>query len=256
MRNDGKTTSEWFNMKKLKPSSSATSTQPVTKPVMAGTVQGNPFSFGDEFEAARRFPTVFELAQIAAILNGNKNWCKFVPKGLGNTPEESVEKSALGLWQQCREVVITALIGKYIGFDQRGEVRHSYYTPMEIALRTQTFPLKFEYALKVIIGEKTRRADRYKLFRRFLQDNHGSWSEQKSDVGFEAEEIFAKVKAEGFNKQDLQKCAACFFEWRAKQKTLKARRAADTRWAAPGQPKKAKKASKARWANKKKNTLG
>jgi hypothetical protein len=218
-------------MKKPKLSSSATPPQPETKPVEAKPVQENRYPLRDEMDAARRFPSVFELAQIAAVLNGNENWRKFVPDGLGDWPEESVAKSALGLWQQCREVVLTALMMEQFEIAGREAKRKANSSAWETALRKVKFPLEFDQALKLIMGEKTRRADRYKLFRHFLQENHGSWIEQKSDVGFEAEEIFTTFKAQGFGNQDFRKCAACFLEWRAQQTKLKARRAAETRWA-------------------------
>jgi hypothetical protein len=181
--------------------------------------------------AAHRLPTVFELAQITAALNGNENWRKFVPDGLGDWPEESVAKSALGLWQQCREVVLTALMMEQFEIAGREAKRKANSSAWETALRKVKFPLEFDQALKLIMGEKTRRADRYKLFRHFLQENHGSWIEQKSDVGFEAEEIFTTFKAEGFGKIDLQICADQYSEWKARQSKAKARKAAQKRWA-------------------------
>ena len=219
-------------MKKPKLSASATSPQPETKPAEASPVQENHYPLREEMGAAQRFPTVFELAQIAAVLNGNENWRTFVPEGLGDWPEESVAKSALGLWQQCQDAVLTALIAKRFEIAKREAKRKANASVLETALRKVRFPLEFDHALKLIMGEKTRRADRYKLFRQFLNENHGSWIEQKSDAGVEAEEIFTTFKVQGFDAQDLRKCAACFLEWRAQQAKVKARRAAEKRWSA------------------------
>lgn len=219
-------------MKKPTTSSSTTLRQPETEPAIAKPVQENHYPFREEMGAARRFPTVFELAQIAAVLNGNENWRNFVTEGLGDWKEESVAKSALGLWQQCQDVVLTALIAEQCATTVREAKRQFNSTAWETTLRKIQFPLEFDRGLKLMMGEKTRRADRYKLFRHFLQDNHGSWIEQKSDVGFDAEEIFATLKTEGFDNLDLRKCAACFSEWRAQQTKAKARRAAEKRWAA------------------------
>jgi hypothetical protein len=78
--------------------------------VAARPGQGQMQQLKDAMGAAHRLPTVFELAQITAALNGNENGRKFVPEGLEDWPEESVAKSALGLWQHCQEVVPTALM--------------------------------------------------------------------------------------------------------------------------------------------------
>lgn len=217
-------------MKKAKSNSTTSPAQPETKPDEAKPVHDKRYSLREEVDEFDRLPSVFELAQIAAALNSNENWRKFVPNGLGEWKEESVAKSALGLWKQCQNVIITAILGESGEIFDREAKKKAYSSDWEVALRKIKFPLEFERGLKLIIGKKTRRADRYKLFRDFLQDSHGSWINKKSDVGFDADETFTALKADGFENLDLRNGAACFSEWRKKQAKAKALNAAKERW--------------------------
>ena len=218
-------------MKKAKPNSTTSPPQPEHKPDEAKPVHDNHYPLREEVRAAYRLPSVFELAQIAAALNSNENWRDFVPHGLGDWKEESVAKSALGLWQQCQDVILTALLVEQGEISDREAKKKANLSEWETALRKIKFPLEFERGLKLIVGEKTRRADRHKMFRLFLYDSHGNWIKKKSALGFDADETFTALKADGFENLDLRNGAACFSEWRKKQTKAKARRAAEKRWA-------------------------
>jgi hypothetical protein len=245
-------------MKKPKSSSSATPPQPETKPAEAKTTKCardvakktpqppeetkpaeiNPPSKQNQPQPPRRFPTRFELTQIAATLIGKKNLHYFEPEHLFHTDKVSVSDAALGLWQQCAQTLREAE-----RFDaEMDEMLDQCGDGPDIpdwvsALEHETFPLAFDRSLEIIMGSKKRRDERHKAFRHFLHAYYRRAIKDVPQAEAEADKRFAELKATGFIQKTFEKTGQLFPLWKSEQAKEKARKAAEKRWAKKNQKK-------------------
>jgi hypothetical protein len=90
----------------------------------------------------------------------------------------------------------------------------------------------FEAVLKALVGEKTRKADRYRIFREFMRDQsrkNGSSNDEEKVVAV-TEKRFTELKEGGFPQESFQKAEAWFVEWRKERRHERAKLAAKQRW--------------------------
>lgn len=170
-------------------------------------------------------PTSCELAQLAALMADPKS----TKKGAPNRAEQ-----ALLLWKQCRDVLWDAIRAEIDYVEMReavGELDPPEMKEWEHMLMTERFPTDFERALAVIVGGKTRRGDRYRLFRAFMRDVLRTKLSDETLVEGEVERRFVKLKAEGYEAKPFRQANIMFERWRKARLQEKARNAASKRWA-------------------------
>ncbi len=190
-----------------------------------------------EKTATKRRPTVFELAQIAAVLNGTKEWNQFCPDYLFNQGEKpSLTDAAVGLWERCGE----SLRSK-IRWDNYQELQDEIYEDsmnQGIDSLHRSFPIEFDVGLKVVMGEKIRRDAAHRAFRHFLYSLYRTKVENYADDEAKADNQFAEIKAKGFEENKFEKFYLLFPKWKAAQAKEKAGKAAAKRWEKHNKEKK------------------
>jgi len=193
-----------------------------------------------EKREASRFPTIFELTQIAAILSAGTYWKQYWHESDGPKEDWSVAAAAASMWEHCGRI-LDDKIGSAIYYGEI--VQQPDPEPPDMpnwmwATNQEDFPLEFDKALEYIVGKKVRKSDRYAQFRAFMRA-------QIKDPTMEEEkrmEIvtrrFTELKTGGFSLESFKRAGGLFDEWKAGQAKEKARKAAAARWA-----KKARKKS-------------
>lgn len=170
------------------------------------------------------WPTVGELAHLAAVLR----------RGDAKSDANIIAEEALTLWSGCYGHLhheMTQSVRSYennIACGPPPEIE----TPKPPRVRFVNGKADFEAALKALVGEKTRKADRYRIFREFMRDQarkNGS-SNDEERVAAVTEKRFNELKEGGFPQESFQKAEAWFVEWRKERRHERAKKAAKQRW--------------------------
>lgn len=185
-----------------------------------------------EKNEAHRFPTIFEMTQIAAVL-AQGNYCqKYWSDYEGSETDFSPANTAYHLWEHCGRI-LDDKIGEAIYYSEMAQQLDP--EPPDIpswlwAINEEKFPLDFDKALEYIVGKKTRKGDRYAQFRAFMRA-------QIKDPTIEEEKRmaivtrrFTELKTGGFSRESFERAGGLFDQWKANQAKEKARKAAKKRW--------------------------
>jgi hypothetical protein len=218
-------------MKKIKSDATAPA-QPETKPSDAKQTEDDNFdNYLANQEAAKqsllRYPTAFELSQIAAIFGQSDAWKAYWDESQGPQEEYSVAAAAYDLWHHC-VTIIRSKIDEDIHYS-------SLEIPpdppeWEIALNVETFPMPFEDGLKIIVGKTIRRMDRHKAYRDFIRSILMKKKENAPNIDSMVAEQFARLKSDGFSQKVFRFSATTFSSWKKDQAKEKAKNAAKARW--------------------------
>lgn len=183
-----------------------------------------------EIEATFRQPTHFELAQIAALLNGNNNRAGLIPNHLQGVIENEdklfVTDAALGLWQRCGQTQRERLEydARLLAYGNSPEFFTSVWALAE------GFPLRFDSALKYIVGKTIRRGYRHKRFHAFLRATIPGPKAKEEERDSIAANRISELKKTGFSQQCFEEMKQLFNRWDANQAKEKASAAARKRW--------------------------
>jgi hypothetical protein len=182
-----------------------------------------------ERQHATRRPTVFELAQITAVLIPSAAWKDRLildenrnhdhPKAI------SPEDCAMDVWERCSKEIITRIDASIMLHRVK-----AFQGPAWLkTLRQETFPVPFEKAL-VIIVSKNRKLERYKSFRDFVRCDLLKIDKDKSSIDSRVEEKFKKLKSDGVSCGQIEDFRMQFDSWNAARPGNKAKKAAAARW--------------------------
>lgn len=248
-------------MKKPKPSSSATPPQSSTKKVVisskmkkaksarnadiktsgveklsppAAAAAADPIveAWKKERREARRFPTVFELTQITAILSAGTYWQEYWHESDGPKEQWSVAAAAASIWEHCGRI-LDDKIGRAIYCAEMAQ--EPDLEPLDIpnwlwARNEEKFPLDFDKALEYIVGKKVRKPDRYAQFRAFMRAQIKDPTIEEEKRMAIATRRFTELKTGGFSQESFERAGGLFDQWKAIQAKEKARKAAAARW--------------------------
>ena len=181
-------------------------------------------ALGDCEKKLERWPTVSELAHVAAVLRRSD----------GKSEAALLAREAWDIWGSCRQYL----------HRQMKDTLHSYEIALDVGmpdtcesekqwkLRFENGKADFEAALKALVGEKTRKADRYRIFREFMRDQARKHCPNKDAEGIATvtEKRFMELKEGGFPQESFQKAEAWFVEWRKERRHERAKLAAKKRW--------------------------
>ena len=206
--------------KKLSPPAAAVAADPTVE------------AWKKEKSEAHRFPTIFELTQITAILSAGTYWKHYWDESEGPEEHWSVAAAAASMWEHCGRI-LDDKIGSAIYYAEMAQ--HPDPEPPDIpnwlwATNEEKFPLDFDKALEYIIGKKIRKADRYTQFRAFMraQIKDPTIEEEKRMVIVTRR--FTELKTGGFSQESFERAGGLFDQWKAIQAKEKARKAAAARW--------------------------
>ena len=185
-----------------------------------------------EKSEASRFPTIFELTQIAAILSAGNHWKEYWHESDGPREEWSVAAAAASMWEHCGRI-LDDKIGRAIYYSEMAQDPGPVFPDIPDwlwASSEEKFPLDFDKALEYIVGKKIRKGDRYAQFRAFMRA-------QIKDPTIEEEKRmaivtrrFTELKTGGFSRESFERAGGLFDQWKANQAKEKARKAAEKRW--------------------------
>lgn len=186
-----------------------------------------------KMEATERLPTMFELAQIAAVLVDKKDLRQFEPYHLKQDSFLSITDAALGLWQNCGHTLQAAM--KFEKFLTQMDSAFGDETTPEPpewvkALDDEAFPIGFERGMKIICGPKSRRAEQHKALRDFLTAFYRNVCMDNSLGDADAQKKFTQLKSAGFSKMEFEEYARGIHEMKHEQTQEKAKKAAAARW--------------------------
>lgn len=178
-----------------------------------------------ELSTLYRRPRFRELIQVAAQLSEPKDF-----KDAKKT--SALVGRAMALWRGCQ-----AYLRNEIQDDIRLEMDHiaigymSDLSPLETALQyPEEFPINFEFALELIVGEKVRRTDRFKTFRDFARDTFRPHAEGEAALEAMVTDKIASLRKNGFEYHPFARAADLFKKWKATRASRKASMAARMRW--------------------------
>ena len=185
-----------------------------------------------EKNEAHRFPSIFELNQIAAILSLGTHWQKYWDESDGPQADWSVAAAAYSMWEHCGRI-LDDKIGEaihYAEMSQDPDLQQPDIPDWIWARHNEEFPLAFDKALEHIIGKKIRKSDRYAQFRAFMRALiKDPTMEEEKRVAI-AEKRFIELKEQGFSTESFEKAGKMFDAWKATQAKQKAQNAAMARW--------------------------
>ena len=179
----------------------------------------------EEISKMYRLPRVRELTQVAGQLATTKDFKDDKATGI-------LVARALALWQSCAHRLQQEL-REEIRWRKDYSVIDEIPEPTEYELLVNyqdEFPLEFERALRVIVGDKVRRADRYKTFRDFARDTFRPHAKDDEALEKLVADKFASLQANGFELNPFERAAKLFKEWKATRASKKASKAAQMRW--------------------------
>jgi hypothetical protein len=207
-------------------------TQPESKPTEVKSIDHYLESLELEKRQASRRPTVFELAQITAVLIPGAAWKSYSISDKDREydhPEAiSAEDCAMDVWERCSKEIIARIDASIML--RRVKV---FQGPEWLkALRQETFPMPFEKALMIIV-RKNRRLERYKAFRDFIRFDLLELNKDESSIDSRVDEQFRKLKTEGVSRGRIEDLKIGFDAWNAARPRLKAKKAAKARWDKP-----------------------
>ena len=185
-----------------------------------------------EKKESLRFPTIFELTQITAILSNGDFWKDSWDESSGPKEEWSVAAAAFVMWENCGQVLANEIDREifYAEMAQQPDPEPPDIPNWVWATSEEEFPLDFDKALEYIVGKKIRKGDRYAQFRAFMRA-------QIKDPTIEEEKRmaivtrrFTELKTGGFSRESFERAGGLFDQWKANQAKEKARKAAIKRW--------------------------
>ena len=185
-----------------------------------------------EKSEASRFPTIFELTQIAAVL-AQGNYCqKFWSDYEGSETDFSPANTAYYLWEHCGRI-LDDKIGEAIYYAKMAQEPDP--EPPDIpswlwATSEEKFPLDFDRALEYIVGKKIRKGDRYAQFRAFMRAQIKDPTIEEEKRMAIVTKRFTELKTGGFSRESFERAGGLFDQWKANQAKDKARKAAEKRW--------------------------
>lgn len=174
-----------------------------------------------------RRPTVFELAQITAVLIPSDGWKEYLGDPDEGPIATSAEECAMDLWDNCGHRIRERIDREIFSYNLEGFPEDPKW---KIALRQETFPMPFEKALKIIVCKTPRKSDRYLTLRKLLKSVLAKKNETEPNIGSLVNDYFDKLKVEGFSEIQFEYLASRIDSWKAKQKTENAKKAAASRW--------------------------
>ena len=185
-----------------------------------------------EKNEAHRFPTIFELTQIAAILSAGTYWKDYWHESDGPKEKWSVAAAAASMWEHCGRILDDKISSAiyYSEMAQEPDLELHDIPSWLWATSEENFPLDFDKALEYIVGKKVRKPDRYAQFRAFM-------GAQIKDPTIEEEKRmaivtkrFTELKTGGFSQESFERAGKLFEQWKANRAKDKARKAAEKRW--------------------------
>lgn len=222
-------------MKKNQPPRVSTAKQIAPQKVRFRFNKVNPFAkirarLRAEMGETHRRPTLLELTEIAAVLNGHENWQQFIPYHIKGGEKISLTDAALGLWERSQITLQTVIMDEGFSNDERESNRESRSPAVAHAMLHERFPISLDHALKLIVGRKIRNANRHKRFNDFLRDTISSFTGNGAEAETKVRNQYLGLKESGFNSKTLDEIGKLFSEWNKKCAKEKARKAAAVRW--------------------------
>lgn len=184
-----------------------------------------------EKSEASRFPTIFELTQIAAILSAGNHWKEYWHESDGPQDEWSVAAAAASMWEHCGRI-LDDKIGRAIYYAKMAqEPEPDPQAPSLLwVLQANEFPMNFDKALEYIVGKKVRKADRYAQFRAFMRARIQNPTIDEEGRMAIVTKRFNELKTNGFSSDSFKRAVELFSQWKVFQAKDKARKAAEKRW--------------------------
>lgn len=198
-------------------------------------------------------PTTAELAQLAAALPPLKGRDSLLDEweqerylnqnddGLDGSscsfsPTQILAREALALWESCSNLLRDERerelreekTGIQLAKLERDAIPcHPFLDPFQ-----QTGgPFPFEEALKALIGEKTRRTDRYRIFRNYLRHHFKVSKTKGKEIESKVDAKFTQLNEDGFTSPErFRRLKEKIDKWRTELRKSKARHAAEERY--------------------------
>lgn len=169
-------------------------------------------------------PTSYEIARITVAIAQGQDLKEKAPE---------IAKLAVAVWKASKEALLKDLEDEIALTTEIEGTTDEEFAARKCSIvdfLLKDFPLQFAASLDEIFGKKVRPADQYKRLRDFLRYRFKGQFKQAAKLEDKVESEMARLKADGFSREEFFSLLREFRTWKEELKSEHAKKAARTRW--------------------------